>query len=130
MAEKKVTTSPFSRGEKGKRILIDPYVSHSKSRIVRLSRHQPSQKFIPTSHHCGKIWHIRHKCFQLNTHELKRGNSCSRNSYEELFNMTRAVMTLLDDLDKSHKFVPNVKKVWVKKVDSIHPLRESGSGLT
>jgi hypothetical protein len=44
--------------------------------------------------------------------------------------MLSGVITQLNDLDKSRTFVPNMKKVWIKKVDTIHPLRGSGSGLT
>jgi hypothetical protein len=44
--------------------------------------------------------------------------------------MMRVVLTRLDELDKGHKSAPNVKKVWVRKVNTIHPLRGSGSGLT
>jgi hypothetical protein len=38
--------------------------------------------------------------------------------------MIRIVLTRLDKLDKSHKTAPSVKKVWVRKVDTIHPLGE------
>jgi hypothetical protein len=44
--------------------------------------------------------------------------------------MMRVTLTRLDKLDKSHKIPSSVKKVWVRKVDSIHSLRGSGSGLT
>jgi hypothetical protein len=44
--------------------------------------------------------------------------------------MLRGVITQLNDLDKSCTFVPKMKKVWVKKIDTVHPLRGSGIGLT
>jgi hypothetical protein len=44
--------------------------------------------------------------------------------------MIMVVLTRLDKLDKSYKTAPSVKKVWVRKVDTIQPLRGSGSGLT
>jgi hypothetical protein len=44
--------------------------------------------------------------------------------------MMKGVLSRLDEFDKSHKFVPRVKKVWVMKVDIIHSLRGNGSGLT
>jgi hypothetical protein len=40
------------------------------------------------------------------------------------------VLTRLKELDKSHKTTPSGKKAWVRKVNTIHPLRGSGSGLT
>jgi hypothetical protein len=40
------------------------------------------------------------------------------------------VLTRLDELDMSHKIAPSGKKAWVRKVDTIQPLRGSGSGLT
>jgi len=36
----------------------------------------------------------------------------------------------LDELKKNHKTTPSVKKTWVRKADTIYPLRGSGSGLT
>jgi hypothetical protein len=130
LTKNKVMYPPVSRGEKGKGILIDSYVSHSTPRRAHMPSNQPSQMFIPTCHHCGKIGHIRPNCFQLNDHELKRNYFHSRNSHEELFNLLKGVITRINDLDKSHTCVPKMKKVWVQKVDAIHPLRGSGSGLT
>jgi hypothetical protein len=42
--------------------------------------------------------------------------------------MMMMVLIRLDELDKSHKFVPSSKKTWVKKVDTNHPLRGGGDG--
>jgi hypothetical protein len=130
LAKKKVLYPLVSRGEKGKRILTDSYVSRSTPRRAHMPRNQPSQRFIPTCHHYGKIGHIRPNCFQLNNHESKRDYFHSRDSHDELFNMLRGVITQLNDLDKSCTFVPKMKKVWVKKDDTIHPLRGSGGDLT
>jgi hypothetical protein len=47
-----------------------------------------------------------------------------------LCNMMRDVLTRLDKLDKRHDTELSVKKAWVRKVNTIHPLRGSGSGLT
>jgi hypothetical protein len=44
--------------------------------------------------------------------------------------MIRDVLIRLDKLDKGHNNAPRVKNAWVKKIDIIHPLRGSGSGLT
>jgi hypothetical protein len=130
LAKKTVMYPPVLRGKKGKGILIDSYVSRSTPKHAHMPRNKPSQKFIPTCHHCGKIGHIRPKCFQLNNHESKRDYFRSRDSYDELFNMLRSVITQLNDLDKSCTSIPKMKKVWVKKTDTVHPLRGSGIGLT
>jgi hypothetical protein len=105
---------------KGKGILIDSYASRSTPRRAHMPRNQPSQRFIPTFHHCGKIGHICSKCFQLNNHESKRDYFRSRDSHDELSNMLRSVITQLDDLDKSCTSISKMKKVWVKKIDIVH----------
>jgi hypothetical protein len=48
----------------------------------------------------------------------------------DMCNMMRVVLTKLDELAMSYKVAPSGKKAWVRKVDTIHPLRGSGSGLT
>jgi hypothetical protein len=105
-------------------------VEYSISKYVPPYRRQPSQRFIPTCHHCGKIGHILSNCFNLKPCEHKYDSSYSRKSYERLCNMMMVVLTRLDELDMSHKIAPSGKKAWVRKVDTIQPLRGSGSGLT
>jgi hypothetical protein len=36
------------------------------------------------------------------------------------------VLSRLDKLYKAHNPAPKVKKVWIRKDETIHPLRESG----
>jgi hypothetical protein len=91
---------------------------------------QASPKFVPTCHHCGKIGHIWPNCFKFKPREHKSENSYSRKGFEGLCIMMRRVLSRLDEFDKSHKYVPRVKKAWVRKVDTIHPLSGSGGGLT
>jgi hypothetical protein len=62
-------TSRDKKGKKGKYSLAEYFLPRSNSNIVYLARNQPSQRFILTCHHCGKIGHIRPNCFQLNNHE-------------------------------------------------------------
>jgi hypothetical protein len=100
------------------------------SKYVPPHSRQPSQRFVPTCHHCSKIGHIQFTCFKLKPCEHKYDSSYSRKSYEELCNMMRVVLTRLDELDIGHKIAHSGKKAWVWKVDTIHPLRRSGSGLT
>jgi hypothetical protein len=64
------------------------------------------------------------------SYEHKHDSSYSRKSYEWLFNMMRDVLTRHDKLDKGHNIAPRVKKAWVTKVDTIHPLRVSDNGLS
>jgi hypothetical protein len=130
LAKKTVMYPQVSRGEKGNGILTDSYVSCSTLKRAHMPRNKPSQRFIPTCHYCGKIGHIPPKCFQLNNHESNKNYFCSRDSHDELFNMLRGVITQLNDLDKSRTSVPKMKKILVKKVDTVHSLRGSGSVLT
>ena len=99
LTKKKVMYPPVSRG-------TNSYVSHSTPRHAHMPRNQSSQRLIPTRHLCGKIGHIHPNCFQS-----KRDYFHSRNSHEELFNMLRGVITRISDLDKSHSYVPKMKKV-------------------
>ena len=111
LAKKTVMYPPVSKGEKGKEILTDYYMSHSTLRHAYMPTSQPFQRFIPIRHHCGKIGHIRLKCFHLENHESKRDYFRFGDIHDELFNMLRGVITQLNDLDKSHIFVPKMKKV-------------------
>jgi hypothetical protein len=45
-----------------------------------------------------------------------------------LVNMMKSVLVRLINLDMAHSLASQVKKVWVRKDENIHPLR--GSGLT
>jgi hypothetical protein len=44
--------------------------------------------------------------------------------------MMRDVLTRLDRLNKGHNPAPRIKKAWIRKEDTIHPLKGNGSGLT
>jgi hypothetical protein len=105
-------------------------VESSMSKYVPPHRRQPSQRFVPTCYHCGKIGHIQSSCFKLKPREHKNDSLYLRNSYEGLCNMMMVVLTRLDKLDKSHKIEPSAKKAWVRKVDTIYPLRGSDGSLT
>jgi hypothetical protein len=64
------------------------------------------------------------------SHEYKHDSSYSRKSCEGLFYMMMDILTRLDKLDKGHNTTLSVKKAWVRKDDTIHPLRGSGSRFT
>lgn len=124
----KVTFVPASN-DKGKKVIVEPYVSIPKSRVVHLPWRQPSQSFVPTCHHCGKVSHTRPNYFKLKPREHISCSSYSRNSHKGLFNMMRVISARLDELGKCHKSTPSGKKIWIRKVDTIHPLRGSDNGL-
>jgi hypothetical protein len=48
--------------------------------------------------------------------------------YEELVNIMKSVLVRLNNLDMAYNLASQVNKVWVRKDETIHPLR--GSGLT
>jgi hypothetical protein len=97
---------------------------------VHPPRKLPSQRFVPTCHHCGKVGHIRPHCFNLKTHVQKNKNSVPRIDCESLVTMMKGVLSRLDQFEKVHKPRPKFTQVWVRKDDTIHPLRGSGNELT
>jgi hypothetical protein len=48
--------------------------------------------------------------------------------YEGLVNMMKNVLVRLNNLDKAYNLASQVNKEWVRKDETIHPLK--GSGLT
>jgi hypothetical protein len=56
------------QGKKGKKIYIEPHASYPTPRVVHPPRKLPSQRFVPTCYHCGKVGHIRPHCFNLKPH--------------------------------------------------------------
>jgi hypothetical protein len=40
--------------------------------------------------------------------------------------MMQNILSILNKLDKAHNPAPRFKKIWVRKDETIHPLRESG----
>jgi hypothetical protein len=48
--------------------------------------------------------------------------------FDGLVSMMKSVLFRLDELEKAPNHDPKVNKVWVRKDETIHPLR--GSGLT
>jgi hypothetical protein len=122
--------SPTRQGKKGKKKSIVPHASYPKPRVVHPPRKLPSQRFVPTCHHCGKVGHIRPHCFNLKPHVQKNKNSVSRKDCEGLVMMMKGVLSRLDQFEKVHKPRPKITQVWVRKDDTIHPLRGSGNELT
>jgi hypothetical protein len=85
-----------------------------------LGKSSKTPKGSPSCCHCGKIGHTKANCFRLKPQKPKENQL-----YEGLVSIMKIVLTRLD---KDHNPTPKVKKVWVSKDETIHPLR--GSGLT
>jgi hypothetical protein len=86
-----------------RKIPNEPHASYPKPRVVHPPRKLPSKRFVPTCHHCGKVGHIRPKCFDLKSHEHKSENSYSRKESKGLVIMIRKVLSKLDKFEQSHK---------------------------
>jgi hypothetical protein len=78
------------------------------------------QRFIPASRQFGKILQNKSRYFKLKPHEPNNNHL-----YEGLLSMMQSALSKLDILDKAFNLAPRVKKVWVRKDETIHPLRES-----
>jgi hypothetical protein len=91
--------------------------------------HDPCQKWQfpqrahPSCCHCGKTGQTKVECFKLKPCKPKENKI-----FEGLFSMMKSVLVRLDKLEKAHNHDLKVNKVWVRKDETIHPLR--GSGLT
>jgi hypothetical protein len=60
----------------------------------------------------------------------KNKNSVSRKDCEDMVMMMKGLLSRLDEFEKVHKPRPKITPVWVRKDETIHPLRESGNELT
>jgi len=106
-----------------------PYCHQIHSQKLWTKKHDP--KKVKTGKNSSMPKYVpRKKKKKKKTHECKHDSSYSRKSCEGLFHMMRDILTRLDKLDKGHNTAPRVKKAWVRKIDTIHPLRGSGSGFT
>jgi hypothetical protein len=128
--EEKPAVAPTQQGKKGKKNSLVSHASYPKPKVVHPPRKLPSQRFVPTCHHCGKVGHIRPHCFNLKPHVQKNKNSVSRKDCEGLVTMMKGVLSRLDQFEKVHKPRPKITQVWVRKDDTIHPFRGSGNELT
>jgi hypothetical protein len=125
--EGKPAVSLTRQGKKGKKNSFVPNASVPKPKVVHPPKKLPSQRFVLTCHHCGKVGHIQPHCFNLKPHMQKNKNFVSRKDCEGLVTMMKGVLSRLDQFEKVHKPIPKITKVWVRKNDTIHPLRGSGN---
>jgi regulator of replication initiation timing len=58
LGEGKPIVAMTHQGKEGKKNYIDPHASYPKPRVMHSPRKLPSQRFVPTCHHCGKVGHI------------------------------------------------------------------------
>jgi hypothetical protein len=86
LGEGKPTIAPTRQGKKNS---IVPYASYPKPRVVHPSRKLPSQRFVPTCYHCGKVGYIQPHCFNLKPHVQKNKNFVSRKDCEGLVMMMK-----------------------------------------
>jgi hypothetical protein len=92
LGEEKPAIASTWQGKKGKKGKKNSFVSHAsylKPRVVHPPRKLPSQKFVPTCHHCRKVGHIQPHCFNLKPHVQKNKNSISRKDCEGLVTMMK-----------------------------------------
>ena len=68
--ENQAAASTF-HGKKDKKIYLEYHASYPKPRVMHPPRKLSSKRFVPTCHHCGKVGHIRPKCFDLKSHKHK-----------------------------------------------------------
>jgi hypothetical protein len=100
--EGKQAVAPTLQGKKGEKINIEPHASYPKPRVMHPSRKLPSERFVPTCHHYGKVAHIRPNVFNLKPRVHKNENSYYRKESEDLVMMMREVLSRLDKFEQSH----------------------------
>jgi hypothetical protein len=87
---------------------------------LQASRHQ--QQFV-LAYESGKS-----KKNKPRRYKRKPQKPTSNQGYEGLLSLMQDMLRSMANMDMTHKPSPRVKQVWVKKDETIHPLR--GSGLT
>jgi hypothetical protein len=87
---------------------------------LQAPRHQ--QQFVPY-YHSGKS-----KKNKSRSYKRKPQKPISYHDYEGFLSLMQGMLRRMDNMGKTCKLPPRVKQVWVKKDETIHPLR--GSGLT
>jgi hypothetical protein len=94
-----------------------PSMSHHAFRQKRQYRQRGS----PSCLHYGKNGHTKAECFRVKPHKPKKDQI-----YEGLVNVMKSVLVRLNNLDMDYNPASQENKVWVRKDETIHPLRESG----
>jgi hypothetical protein len=93
----------------------------SKAHHAFLQQQHYPQRDSPSCHHCGKYGHIKAECFKVKPHKPKKNQA-----NEGLINMMKNVLVRLINWDMAHTPASQVETVWVRKDETIHPLRGNG----
>jgi hypothetical protein len=93
----------------------------SKPHHASRQKRQYPQRGSPSCRHNGKNGHTKAKYFREKPHKPKEIQI-----YEGLVYMMKNVLVSLNKLDMAYNPTSQVNKVWVRKDEAIHPLRESG----
>jgi len=75
---------------------------------------------------CQSKWQIKKN--KPRHYKRKPQKPTSNHGYEGLLRQMQDMLRSMANMDMTHKPSPRVKQIWVKKDETIHPLR--GSGLT
>jgi hypothetical protein len=86
-------------------------------------RHQRQQQKFLFSNQSGKPKKSKSRHFKR-----KPQKPNSNHGYKELLSLMQGMLRRMDNMEKTHKPAPQVKQVWVRNDETIHPLK--GSGLT
>jgi hypothetical protein len=130
LGEGKPTIASIHQGKEGKKNYIESHASYPKPRVMLPLKKLPSQRFVPACYHRGKVGHIRPHCFNLKPHVHINENFHSKKESEGLVVMMREMLSRLDKFEQTHKSRTKISQVWVRKDDTIHPLRGSGGDFT
>jgi hypothetical protein len=95
----------------------------SKPHHASQQKRQYPQRGSSSCCHNGKNGHTKAKHFREKPYKPKKIQT-----NEGLVNMMKSVLVRLINLDMAHNPASQVEKVWIRKNETIHPLR--GSGLT
>jgi hypothetical protein len=111
-----MSTSPGSEVEGSKGVSSKCYIKHSTS----APWHQ--QQFVPANQ-SGKP-----KKNKSRSYKRKPQKPISYHDYEGFLSLIQGMLRSMVKRDMTRKPSPQVKQIWVKKDETIHPLR--GNGLT
>jgi len=84
---------------------------------LQASRHQ--QQFVP-AYQSGKSKKNKPRRYKRNLQ-----NPTSNHGYEGLLSLMQDILRSMANMDMTRKPSPRVKQLWVKKDETIHPMREN-----
>jgi hypothetical protein len=81
-------------------------------------KRQYPQKGSISCRHCGKYGHTKAECFKVKPHKPKKNQI-----YEGLVNIMKRILIRLNNLDMIYNPPSHLNKEWVRKDETIHPLK-------